>query len=71
MGVDVFRYKLLSFAVSSFYIGVPGSLLAYQAGSISPEIFPGGRHRLPGHGDHRGLERCSAPSSGRLPHSAA
>jgi len=40
MGVTVFRYKLLAFAVSSFYIGVAGSLLAYQARIISPENFP-------------------------------
>jgi branched-chain amino acid transport system permease protein len=40
MGVDVFRYKLLAFGVSSFYIGVAGSLLAYQARLISPENFP-------------------------------
>ncbi len=40
MGVRVFRYKLLSFAVSSFYVGVAGSLLAYQARLISPENFP-------------------------------
>src|SRR3954465_5836016 len=40
MGVEVFRYKLLSFAVSSFYVGVAGSLLAYQARIISPENFP-------------------------------
>jgi branched-chain amino acid transport system permease protein len=40
MGVEVFRYKLLSFAVSSFYIGLAGSLLAYQARIISPENFP-------------------------------
>ena len=40
MGVEVFRHKLLSFAVSSFYIGVAGSLLAYQARIISPENFP-------------------------------
>ena len=40
MGVQVFRYKLLSFAVSSFYVGVAGSLLAYQARIISPENFP-------------------------------
>ena len=40
MGVNVFRYKLLSFAVSSFIIGVAGSLLAYQARLISPENFP-------------------------------
>src|SRR3989440_756686 len=40
MGVDVFRYKLLSFAVSSFYVGVAGSLLAYQARLLSPANFP-------------------------------
>jgi branched-chain amino acid transport system permease protein len=40
MGVDVFRYKLLAFAVSSFLIGIAGSLLAYQARIISPENFP-------------------------------
>jgi branched-chain amino acid transport system permease protein len=40
MGVEVFPYKLLSFAVSSFYVGVAGSLLAYQARIISPENFP-------------------------------
>jgi branched-chain amino acid transport system permease protein len=37
MGVAVFRHKLLSFAVSSFYVGVAGSLLAYQARIISPD----------------------------------
>jgi branched-chain amino acid transport system permease protein len=40
MGVQVFRHKLLSFAISSFYVGVAGSLLAYQARIISPENFP-------------------------------
>ncbi len=40
MGVHVFRYKLLSFGVSSFYVGVAGALLAYQARIISPENFP-------------------------------
>lgn len=40
MGVDVFRMKLLSFAVSSFFVGVAGSLLAYQARLISPEYYP-------------------------------
>src|SRR5207244_8996474 len=40
MGVDVFRYKLLAFGVSSFYVGAAGSLLAYQAKIISPENFP-------------------------------
>jgi branched-chain amino acid transport system permease protein len=40
MGVDVFRHKLYAFAVSSFFVGVAGSLLAYQAKIISPENFP-------------------------------
>jgi branched-chain amino acid transport system permease protein len=40
MGVHVFKYKLLSFGVSSFYVGVAGSLLGYQARIISPENFP-------------------------------
>jgi branched-chain amino acid transport system permease protein len=40
MGVRVFRYKLLAFGVSSFYVGVAGALLAYQARIISPENFP-------------------------------
>ncbi len=40
MGVNVYKYKLLSFGVSSFYVGVAGSLLAYQARLISPENFP-------------------------------
>jgi branched-chain amino acid transport system permease protein len=40
MGVEVFRFKLLSFGVSSFFVGVAGSLLAYQARIISPENFP-------------------------------
>ncbi len=40
MGVHVFKYKLMSFGVSSFYVGVAGALLAYQARIISPENFP-------------------------------
>jgi len=40
MGVNLFKYKLMSFGISSFYVGVAGSLLAYQAKYISPENFP-------------------------------
>ncbi len=40
MGIPLFGYKLLAFGVSSFYAGVAGALLAYQAGIISPENFP-------------------------------
>jgi branched-chain amino acid transport system permease protein len=39
-GVDVYRYKLLAFGLSSFYAGVAGALLAYQARLISPENYP-------------------------------
>ena len=31
---------MMSFGISSFYVGVAGSLLAYQAKYISPENFP-------------------------------
>src|SRR5260370_3145536 len=40
MGVEVFRTTLLSFAVSSFYAGAAGALLAYPARIISPGNFP-------------------------------
>ncbi len=40
MGVHVYKYKLYAFAISSFFVGVAGSLLAYQAKIISQENFP-------------------------------
>jgi branched-chain amino acid transport system permease protein len=40
MGIDVFRYKLTAFGLSSFYVGVAGALTACQAKIISPETFP-------------------------------
>ena len=40
MGVNVYGYKLLAFAVGSFYVGLAGSLLAHQARIITPENFP-------------------------------
>ncbi|MDD2853223.1 MAG: branched-chain amino acid ABC transporter permease [Desulfuromonadaceae bacterium] len=40
MGVNILKYKLLSFGISSFYVGVAGALIAYQARIISPETFP-------------------------------
>ena len=39
MGIPVFPYKLLSFAVSSFYAGFAGALYAYYMMSITPEPF--------------------------------
>ncbi|NVN98612.1 MAG: branched-chain amino acid ABC transporter permease [Geobacteraceae bacterium] len=40
MGVNILKYKLLSFGISSFYVGVAGALVAYQSKIISPETFP-------------------------------
>ena len=40
LGVNIFRHKLLAFGVSSFYAGLAGGLLAYQAKIITPENFP-------------------------------
>ena len=39
MGVDIFRYKLLAFAVSSCYAGVTGALWAYYTQVVSYEHF--------------------------------
>ncbi len=40
LGISLLRYKLLSFAVSSFYAGVAGGLWAYFFRVITPETFP-------------------------------
>jgi len=39
MGIPIFQYKLLSFAISSFYAGFAGALYAYYMMSITPEPF--------------------------------
>jgi branched-chain amino acid transport system permease protein len=39
MGVDIFRYKLLAFAVSSCYAGVTGAMWAYYTQVVSYEHF--------------------------------
>lgn len=39
MGVDVFRYKLLSFGISSFFVGLAGGLTALHSTNISFERF--------------------------------
>jgi len=39
MGIPVLKYKLLSFAVSSFYAGIAGALFAYYNWNISPGDF--------------------------------
>ena len=39
MGVDIFRYKLLAFATSSFFVGLSGALLAHWRGIVNYERF--------------------------------
>jgi len=39
MGIPIFPYKLLAFAISSFYAGFAGALFAYYMMSITPEPF--------------------------------
>jgi len=39
MGIAIFKYKLLSFAISSFYAGFAGALWAAYLGSVTPEPF--------------------------------
>jgi branched-chain amino acid transport system permease protein len=39
IGIDIFRYKLLSFALSSFYAGVCGVLYTYYLGIANYEQF--------------------------------
>lgn len=40
MGINLFRYKLTSFAISSFYAGVAGSLWVSFMNIVTPEHFP-------------------------------
>ncbi len=39
IGIDIFRYKVLSFAISSFYAGVTGVLYTYYLGIANYEQF--------------------------------
>jgi branched-chain amino acid transport system permease protein len=39
MGINLFRYRLLSFAISSFYVGIAGSLWGMYTLYITPEHF--------------------------------
>ena len=54
IGINIFRYKLLAFAISSFYAGVTGVLYTYFLGHRQLRAVPARRvHRLPGHDHHR------------------
>lgn len=39
IGIDVFKYKMLSFAISALYAGIAGGLMAHYLGYIQPIMF--------------------------------
>lgn len=39
MGINLFKYKIMSFAVSSFYVGLAGALWGHYVRIIDPEQF--------------------------------
>lgn len=40
LGIPLLKYKLMSFALSSFYAGIAGGLFAYFFRVVTPESFP-------------------------------
>ncbi|WP_420392203.1 branched-chain amino acid ABC transporter permease [Acuticoccus sp.] len=40
LGIPLMRYKLMSFAIASFYAGVAGGLWAYVFRVVTPDTFP-------------------------------
>ena len=54
IGINIYRYKLLAFAISSFYAGVCGVLYTYYLGHRQLRAVPDRRvDRLPGDDHHR------------------
>jgi branched-chain amino acid transport system permease protein len=39
LGISLFHYKLLAFAIGSFYAGVAGALFGYFFRAVTPEVF--------------------------------
>ena len=39
MGINVVKYKLMAFAVSTFFAGVAGALEIHHFGYITPEVY--------------------------------
>lgn len=39
MGINLFKYKVMSFAISSFFVGIAGALLAHYTMIVSPELY--------------------------------
>jgi branched-chain amino acid transport system permease protein len=40
MGINIFRYKLLAFAIGTFYAGIAGALIAHQWRFVNTDFFP-------------------------------
>lgn len=40
MGINIFRYKLLAFAIGTFYAGIAGALIAQEWRFINTDFFP-------------------------------
>ena len=60
LGVNLLRFKLLSFGISSFYAGCAGSLWAYFFKVVTPESFP--LEALPVGAAQRGLDQRALES---------
>jgi len=39
MGINLFKYKVMAFAISSFFVGIAGALLAHYTMIVSPEFY--------------------------------
>lgn len=39
MGINLFKYKVLAFAISSFFVGIAGALLGHYTMIVSPELY--------------------------------
>lgn len=39
MGINLFKYKVMAFAISSFFVGVSGALMAHYTMIVSPELY--------------------------------
>jgi branched-chain amino acid transport system permease protein len=39
MGIDIFKYKVLAFSISSFFVGIAGALLGHYTMIVSPELY--------------------------------
>jgi branched-chain amino acid transport system permease protein len=39
MGINLFKYKLIAFTVSSFFVGIAGALLGHYTMIVSPELY--------------------------------